>query len=218
VIAREEHGAGPSLVLLHGGTETARSQWSDAIPVFARHFRVIAPDLPGHGGSPLGAPFSYPSLATEIAAFLDELAVERAAFYGFSDGANIALELAIRRADLVRTLVLSGIAFRYTDAYRTAVRAFLAGVELAEPLRTEIPRLWLDGEPRLSREDLARVTAPALVLTGDRDEFFPVEDTVALHRLLPSSELCVLPGEGHGWGEPFTAAALAFLLRQSASE
>ena len=57
------------------------------------------------------------------------------------------------------------------------------------------------------------MTVPALLLTGDRDPFVPVEQTVELHRLLPGSELAVIAGAGHDYDERFTNAALEFLSR-----
>jgi len=60
---------------------------------------------------------------------------------------------------------------------------------------------------------LARVTAPTLLLTGDRDPFVSLEQTVRLMRLLPNAELAVIPAAGHAYDHRFTAAALEFIGR-----
>ena len=69
-------------------------------------------------------------------------------------------------------------------------------------------------------EDWAQVTAPALVLTGDRDPFMPVEEQVELYRLLPQAELAVWPGVGHAFpkrAELFTDLLVDFVDRRAPS-
>src|SRR4051794_5884474 len=86
----------PVLMLLHGGTESAAANWSPLIPLFAERFHVIAPDSRGHGATANDhRPLSYRLMADDVAALCAALGVERAVFCGFSDGANIILELAL---------------------------------------------------------------------------------------------------------------------------
>lgn len=113
----EEAGSGPAVVLLHGGGSSAANQ-AGRIPVFAEHFRVIAVDSRGHGhtANPT-AGLSYETMAEDVALLLQELGIERASFFGASDGANVAFELALRRPELVAGLALSGLVHRRTPAY-----------------------------------------------------------------------------------------------------
>src|SRR5438067_12886474 len=129
----EQRGEGEPLVLLHGGTMTARWNWQKAIPVFAAQgFRVIAPDSPAHGktDNPVGS-LTYARMTDETVAFLEQLGVEQACFYGFSDGAQIALEIGFRRPQLAKALVLNGVVLSFDDSYQTAIRG-LMGVDRLE--------------------------------------------------------------------------------------
>jgi pimeloyl-ACP methyl ester carboxylesterase len=68
-----------------------------------------------------------------------------------------------------------------------------------------------------SMDDLAQITAPTLLLAGDRDEFCSVEEGVVAYRKLPQGELGFLPGQDHAVPPLACTMALAFLLRQSGS-
>jgi pimeloyl-ACP methyl ester carboxylesterase len=63
--------------------------------------------------------------------------------------------------------------------------------------------------------DLARVTAPTLILSGDRDEFCPVEQAVAAYRHLPDGELAILPGHGHYIPPSAVEATVEFIHRRA---
>ena len=82
------------------------------------------------------------------------------------------------------------------------------------------PQVWeLWTRPlELGKERLAAVSAPTLLLTGDRDPFVSLEQTVALLRMLPSAELAVVPSAGHEFDQRFTTAALSFLARYAVSD
>lgn len=230
--------AAPALFLLHGGTMTARWNWADAMPVFARQFRVIAPDSPGHGESanPRGR-LRYEEMAEDILELAGELGIEHAFLYGFSDGAQTALELAMRAPAFPRALVLSAVLHRLTADYRARMLEFAGAEGFAEPawsasqpelaaqcrrshaqwsvLAAQVWELW-NRPLRLPRERLRLVSAPTLLLSGDRDRFVALERTVELLRRLPDAELAVIPGAGHECDERFTRSALEFLARRGA--
>jgi len=91
-------GSGPVLLLLHG-TGAATHSWRGLMPLLARDFTVVAPDLPGHGFSsrPANAGMSLPGMAHSIAALLAALAVAMpvAGIIGHSAGAAIGLRLVL---------------------------------------------------------------------------------------------------------------------------
>jgi pimeloyl-ACP methyl ester carboxylesterase len=225
----------PPLFLLHGGTMTARWNWQTELSAFAARYRVIAPDNPGHGDSSNPRPeLRYEDMAQDLLDLAAVLRIEHAAFYGFSDGGQIALELAIREPDFPSALVLSGVLHELTPAYRAAMLDFAGAPYFAEPawsarqptlaadcrafhadwdaLAPSIWELWM--RPlELGKDRLARVAAPALILTGDRDPFVSLEQAVGLLRRLPEAELAVIPDAAHAYDERFTAVALQFLQR-----
>ena len=86
-------GKGPVLLLLHG-TGAATHSWRDLLPLLAKHFKVIAPDLPGHGFTAMG-PLTLPAMANAVTALLDELKAEPRMIVGHSAGAAIGLRMVL---------------------------------------------------------------------------------------------------------------------------
>ncbi len=89
-------GEGPVLLLLHG-TGAATHSWRDLAPVLARHFTVVAPDLPGHGFTdppPVGT-LTLPGMATAVRRLLDRLGLEPVVAAGHSAGAAVLVRMAL---------------------------------------------------------------------------------------------------------------------------
>jgi pimeloyl-ACP methyl ester carboxylesterase len=205
-----EHGSGRPLLLLHGAFTDA-SEFGATVPALAQHFRVLTPERRGHGHTPdVDGPISYDLMARDTVAFMEKLAIGRACLAGHSDGANVALLVALTRPDLVDRLVLISGNFHHDGL----LPAFDAG-ELAdnEYLRAAYGQVSPDGpdhypvvaaklarmiasEPTLTTDDLARVPARALIMAGD-DDAIAAEHTLALYRAIPDSELAVVPGTSH---------------------
>ena len=95
-VAGPRHGDAPDLLLLHG-TAAATHSWRDLLPLLAAHFRVIAPDLPGHGFTdlPSQARLALPGMAGGVAALLQALGAKPVLAVGHSAGAAVALRLAL---------------------------------------------------------------------------------------------------------------------------
>ena len=101
-------GAGPSLILVHGaGPGSAQAAWAPLWPALTPHARLLAPDLPGHGASPLGAtPRTVEGYGAWLLGFLDACGIGRAALAGRSLGAAIALRAALDAPARVERLAL----------------------------------------------------------------------------------------------------------------
>lgn len=101
-----EHGAGEPLLLLHG-LGSSGQDWELVAPRLAAHYRVVVPDVRGHGRSdkPPGE-YGVPLFARDIAALCDRLGLTAVHVVGLSMGGMIAFELAVRRPGLVRSLVI----------------------------------------------------------------------------------------------------------------
>jgi pimeloyl-ACP methyl ester carboxylesterase len=103
-------GEGPPLVLVHGLGGSA-ANWCELAPLLARRRRVIAPDLPGHGGSsPLKAVSGLQPYADRVAAVMEWEDVPAAPVVGHSLGGMVVLRLALRRPEAVEAVVLAGSA------------------------------------------------------------------------------------------------------------
>ncbi|WP_324135047.1 alpha/beta fold hydrolase BchO [Bosea sp. (in: a-proteobacteria)] len=95
----QEMGQGPTLLLLHG-TGASTHSWRDLLPLLARDFHVVAPDLPGHGftEAPERDRLSLPAMARGLTALLGKLGVEPEGIVGHSAGAAIAMQMVLTGA------------------------------------------------------------------------------------------------------------------------
>ena len=107
-----EFGAGPPVLMLHGGGPGASglSNYARNIDALATRFRVLVPDLPGYGGSSKGVNSEDPfgDLAAAMLALLDALGIDRAHVVGNSLGGACALRMALEQPGCVDRLVLMG--------------------------------------------------------------------------------------------------------------
>jgi len=101
-----EQGSGPVLLLIHG-MGGSYENWGEVIGPLARKYTVVAPDLPGHGGSAPGAgDYSLGALAIGLRDMLLALGHDRATLVGHSLGGGIAMQLAYQFPELAERLVL----------------------------------------------------------------------------------------------------------------
>ena len=120
---------GTAVVLLHGLGATADLNWSAALPALSGSFRVVAPDLRGHGDAAAYGPFTLEDAADDIAALIDALALGPAIVVGYSMGGAIAQLVCRRHPGTVRGLVLcrdepqlQGLLARAPDVRRRVAR------------------------------------------------------------------------------------------------
>jgi pimeloyl-ACP methyl ester carboxylesterase len=106
-----EAGSGPALVLVHGWL-SSHIVWMDVLPILARSFRVIVPDLPGFGDSEKPAPdryaYGFDTFAESLVDLVAGLGLGRVSVCGAGLGGAVALTLAAEHADMVDKLVLAG--------------------------------------------------------------------------------------------------------------
>ncbi|MES2683964.1 MAG: alpha/beta hydrolase [Pseudomonadota bacterium] len=101
-----DKGSGPTLLLIHGLGAT-HADWQKQIDFFARVFRVIAPDLRGHGDSEGEGPFNVDRLATDLSLLMDMLKIGSFFVIGHSMGGAVAMQLALFKPERVKKLVLA---------------------------------------------------------------------------------------------------------------
>jgi pimeloyl-ACP methyl ester carboxylesterase len=105
-VSYQEAGQGPVLLLIHGMAGSART-WAEVVPLLARDFTVLAPDLIGHGesGKPVGD-YSLGAYASGLRDLLAVLGIERATLVGHSFGGGVAMQLAYQHPECCERLVL----------------------------------------------------------------------------------------------------------------
>ena len=104
----QEMGKGKPLILLHGNGEDG-TYFKHQIDYFSDRYKVIAIDTRGHGKSPRGtAPFTIKQFAKDLNNFMIGQGIDNTVLLGFSDGANIAMEFAMKYPAKVKALILNG--------------------------------------------------------------------------------------------------------------
>ena len=231
-----ESGSGAPLLLLHGFTGSG-DDWQHVFAEPLAGYRLIVPDLRGHGRStnPSGQ-FTFADAARDMFALLDELGIGRVSAIGMSAGANTLLHMATQQPSRIDALIHVSGTPRFPDQARAIMKAMTEeGRSAAEwtEMRArhhhgddQIRALWRHArEFAADRSDmnfdaaaLSAITARTLIVHGDRDPLYPVELAVELFRAIPNSALAVVPNGGHGpiFGEqaaPFIRTAAAFLRR-----
>lgn len=205
----------PPLVLLHGGGSTIDTSFGKVVQSFAKTRQIIAFEQQGHGHTAdIDRPFSFEQSADDAAALLRHLKIERADFFGYSNGGNIALQVAIRHPDMVRKLVVASAMFKrdglYPEFWESMKHATLQSMpaDLREAYLRVAPqpeRLRTFHDKSAKRmlefkdwrpEDIRSIGAPTLVMIADGDIVRP-EHAVEMFRLLPHAQLAVLPGTDH---------------------
>ncbi len=186
----EVSGNGAPLIMLHGSGEDI-SIFEKALPLLERHFTVYRIDSRCHGQSGKG-PLHYDLIADDVSRFIVLLQLDRPIVYGFSDGGIAALILAYTHPEYVRAIAVSGantnpkgLRFLYRLGYRKL------SVFSSDPKARMIAT-----EPDIRKEDLERISVPALVMAGEND-MIKEEDTRFIASSIPSSRLLILPGESH---------------------
>ena len=172
----------PPLVLLHGLGEGA-ADWAGVAPAFARHRRVYAPDLRGHGRSDRPGDYSVELMAADALGFLDALHLDRVDLIGHSMGGLVGFLLAGDHPGRVGRLILEDVAAlrpRERGAPERPDGELPFDWEMVLAIRRQIDQpdpAWLDR--------LGRITAPTLVIGGGAASHVPQDWVADLARADP---------------------------------
>lgn len=185
------HGTGKPLILLHGGINP--DSFGSNLAELAKGRQVIAVHLQAHGRTPdTDRPLRSETMGDDIATLIGHLKFGKADVMGYSLGASVALQTAIRHPDVVNRLVLVSATMRQDGFYPEAVAAFKqleanaatlgAGVK-ASPLGEAYPDVdWtnlfrkvgdLTKRPFDWSADVAKLQARTLLIFADADAIRP---------------------------------------------
>lgn len=199
----ELHGdKGEYLVLLHGNGESMR-RMQHQIDYFSKDYRVIAIDSRGHGESGFGqGSLNLSTMALDVENVLESLKIDKVNVLGFSDGANIAMLLAIKRPELVSKLILvggnlkpGGMQLGTFLAVQAAYYLTMLAGHFDSRLRIEHEYYFLMAkEPAITKDMLKRIRAKTLVIAGDKDMIRPGH-TKLIADSIPDARLLMLEGD-----------------------
>jgi len=209
---------GKPLVMLHGGLGSGK----DLEPLheyLAQDYRLISIDLRGHGKSSLaGTSLSYAQYQSDIQAVLSHLDITRYSIFGFSDGGIVGYRLAAQNPEKVISLVTLGSQWRLeegdpsieilsgltAESWCEMFPEDVANYNTSNPkpdfarLVEAVKELWLDttelGYPSKLVED---IQCPTLIMRGDNDFLFSLEEAVALKSKIPNSDFANIPFTEH---------------------
>jgi len=224
----EMYGAGDPIVLLHGAYMTINSNWSELIPVLSKTRKVIALELDGHGHTPLSQrPYSYQTLASDVAAVLKYLKIDSADILGFSYGGTVAYQFAIEYPAMTKKLIIISSTYK-SDGWLDIMYNMLAGIKPDAfdntPIRSEYIKVAPDTSNwhkfiatmlkfsaekfNLGDDKIKNIKAPVLLIMGDNDgtDKKVLAETYSLLGGnvfgdvvgIPRSQLAILPAKGHG--------------------
>jgi 3-oxoadipate enol-lactonase len=210
--------AAPPLVLLHALGEGA-ADWGGVAPVFARHWRVYAPDLRGHRSSSWPGSYSVEAMQADVLGFLDALALGQVDLIGHSMGGLVAYLVAGDQPERVSRLILEDVAAllpRQRDIPARPAGELPYDWQMVLAIRRQID----DPDPAWL-ERLSRITAPTLVIAGGPQSTIPQDRVAELARRIPGARCETIPA-GHliHAAEPdaFTKTALTFLQPGKATD
>ena len=229
---------GDAILMLHGLTDSWFS-FSRLLPLLPDSFQVIVPDQRGHGSSGRPADdYSMDAFVIDALQLMNALGIERATVVGHSMGSFVARRMAAMAPSRVERLVLLGTGSSTRNEALTSLRlavqtlsdpvdARFAREFQLSTIHRQIPldflervvadssrvpaRVWkaaLDGIIEFSDEP-ELITARTLVLGGDQDAVFPVDEQRAAARAIPGARLRIFSDVGHAlhWEDPFSVAA-----------
>ena len=223
----EVYGEGKPIVLLHGAFMTIADNWGQIIPELAKTRKVIALEFQGHGHTPYSdRKMDLVSLAGDVAGLMDYLKVDKADIVGYSMGGSAAYQFIINYPERVNRLVIisstyksSGWLPQVTNAFKSFTPDFFdnsplkTAYDAAAPDKTKwrpfITQMlaFLRTPFDMGDDNIAKITSPALIISGDNDGLDKVELAKTYQLLgggvpadmqpMPKSHLAIVPSQSH---------------------
>ena len=210
----EIYGEGKPLVLIHGGGSTIETTFGRVIPLFTNR-QLICVELQAHGRTgDRSAGLSFEQDADDVAALLKNLNISKADVFGFSNGGNTALQLAIRHPELCNKIIAGSALlkkngtfpqfweFMKNGTFEQMPQQYKDAFLKVNPDSARLVNMYQKCANRMinfkefSDEQIRSIKAPVLLINGDAD-VASSEHMVAMSKLIPGCRLAIIPG-GHG--------------------
>jgi pimeloyl-ACP methyl ester carboxylesterase len=223
----EVYGEGKPLVLLHGAFMTIEMNWAQLIPELSKTRKVIAIEMRGHGHTPFSdRKLDLATLASDVEGVMDYLKVENADVVGYSMGGSVAYQLTIQSPKRVNKLVIISSTYKtsgWLPVVNNGFKGFKPEFLNNTPIKTAYDAVAPDKTKwtkfieqmiafvqtpfDMGDANIAKITSPVLLISGDNDGLDKVE-LMKTYQLLgggvaadlapmPKSHLAVVPSQGH---------------------
>ncbi len=211
----EVYGQGKPLVLLHGGGSTIQTSFGRIIPLLASHRQLICVELQAHGRTgDRNTAISFEQDADDVFMLLKNLNIDKADIFGFSNGGNTALQLAIRHPEICNKIIAGSVLlkrngtfpqfweFMKNGTFDQMPQQYKDAFLQVNPDKTKLMNMYQKCADRMNNfkdfpdEQLKSIKSPVLLVNGGSDVATP-EHIVAMSRLIPNCNLAIIPG-GHG--------------------
>ena len=211
----EIYGQGKPLVLIHGGGSTIQTTFGRVIPLFSKDRQLICVELQAHGRTgDRNTPISFEQDADDVAALLKNLNINKADIFGFSNGGNTALQIAIRHPEICNKVVAGSVLlkrdgtfpqfweFMKNGTFEQMPQQYKEAFIKVTPDSTKLITMYQKCADRVinlkdfSDDQIKSIKAPVLLINGDQD-VASAEHMVAMTKLIPNCKLAIIPG-GHG--------------------
>lgn len=220
------------MLCLHGALGTS-AQFDPLRPHFPEGFRLLAPNLPGHGGLPVDRPYALPDFAESVLADLDRAQIAQTDLFGYSMGGYLALWLAWKHPERVRRVVTLNTKLDWSP--ETAARMIgmfdpdkivAKAPQLAETFaQVHAPADWrtvarytadllqtFGAGQGLPPEAFAQIACPVLVLRGELDTTVTAEESRQVAEWLPKGQYGEIAGGRHALEQVDAGALVGAVL------
>jgi pimeloyl-ACP methyl ester carboxylesterase len=204
-------GEGKPVILLHGGLANS-NYWGDQVRALQSRYNVIVMDSRGHGRSTRDEKgYSYDLMASDVVALMDFLKVPKAAVVGWSDGAIIGLDIAMKHperltklfafaansdpsgvSDISESKVFNDYIARAGEEYK----ALSPAPDEYDSFLEDIAMMW-ETQPKWTAENLRAIKVPTWIVDGDHDEAIKRENTEFMAANIPDAGLLIQPETSH---------------------
>lgn len=223
----EVYGEGKPLILLHGAFYTIEMNWGQLIPELSKTRKVIAIEFQGHGHSPYSdRKLDIATLARDVEGVMNYLKIDTADVAGYSMGGSVAYQFAVQSPERLSKLVIISSTYK-TDGWlpvvSTGFKNFKPEFFDNTPLKTRYDAVapdktkWAKFVKQMidfaqtpfncGDSNIAKITAPVLIISGDNDGTNKVE-LMKTYQLLgggvaadlqpmPKSHLAIVPSQSH---------------------
>ncbi len=223
----EVYGEGKPLILLHGAFCTLEMTWGELIPKLAKSRKVIALELQGHGHTAYSErKLSREILASDVEKVMDHLAIDSADVAGYSFGGQVAYQFAIQSPKRLRKLVIISSVYK-TEGWVPEVNEVFKNMKpelfTNSPMHTAYNEVAPDKTKwtkfleqmleltvvpfNMGDENIAKLTSPVLIISGDNDGMDKIElaktyillggGVAAGLQPVPASRLAIVPNQDH---------------------